>query len=295
MSNSKPRQGKSEAQPVDVATGKRFAPPRQRDAIGTQEKISAAAQAEFARKGYDGARIDAIITRAKVSKNLVYHYFGSKERLYVLVLERTYEKLRRRQDDIPLHGLDPIAAMRALCEATFQVFTDEPDIIVMLNTENLHRGRHISKSPTIRALYDRLASSLSDVLKDGAAKGVFRSGLDPVDLYISMSGLGYFYLSNSYTLSMLFKERPEAGPLSRTAQGPYRRYDHALCMLGHCSGLSGPGFSAAGCGSSTGRFSRSRVRRHHRIEESGRVPARTRSAPFRTRSTRRGEAFRTAR
>lgn len=208
MTDTKPRPGRSkkrEGQPADIVGDKLPTRPRQRDAIGTQEKILAAAQAEFARKGYDGARIEAIVARAKVSKNLIYHYFGSKERLYILVLERTYEKLRRRQDDIPLHGLDPIAAMRALCEATFQVFIDEPDIIVMLNTENLYRGRHIAKSPTIRVLYDRLASSLRDVLHDGAEQGVFRADIDPVDLYISMSGLGYFYLSNIYTLSLLFQ------------------------------------------------------------------------------------------
>jgi len=181
--------------------------PVKRDAIRTQERILAAAQAEFARKGYDGARVDAIVRRANVSKNLLYHHFRSKEDLYVRVLERTYETLRRRQGDVPLAGLDPIEAMRRLCESTFQVFVDEPDVIVMLNTENLHRGKHIAKSPIIRALYDRLSESLRIILKDGEEKGVFRKGIDPVELYISMSGLGYFYLSNQHTLSLLFNRR----------------------------------------------------------------------------------------
>jgi TetR/AcrR family transcriptional regulator len=225
-SKPKPRRRRSRgAQSIDGTADTQLAKPRQRDAVGTQERILAAAQAEFARKGYDGARIDAIVARAKVSKNLIYHYFGSKERLYILVLERTYEKLRRKQDDLPLHGLDPIAGMRALCEATFQVFIEEPEIIVMLNTENLYRGRHIAKSPTIRMLYDRLASSINEVLKDGVAKGVFRPGLDPIDLYISMSGLGYFYLSNSYTLSMLFKRD------LKQARYLEQRKDHIVDMI----------------------------------------------------------------
>jgi TetR/AcrR family transcriptional regulator len=178
--------------------------PRQRNAIKTQEEILTAAHAEFAKKGYDGARIEAIVTRAKVSKNLIYHYFGSKEGLYIRVLERTYETLRQRQDQIPVHGLDPVSALTALCEETFQVFVDEPGIIVMLNTENLHRGRHLAKSPVIRHLYARLATTLDSILERGMQSGVFRPNIDPVELYISISALGYFSLSNRFTLSILF-------------------------------------------------------------------------------------------
>jgi TetR/AcrR family transcriptional regulator len=178
--------------------------PRKRDAIHPQDRILQAAQAEFARKGYDGARVDAITARANVSKNLLYHHFGSKEELYIRVLERTYETLRRRQGDVPLTGLDPVEAMKRLCESTFQVFIDEPDIIVMLNTENLHRGKHIAKSPIIRALYNRLSDAIRTILDEGERLGVFRTGIDPVELYISISALGYFYLSNRFTLSMIF-------------------------------------------------------------------------------------------
>ncbi|GGF68684.1 TetR family transcriptional regulator [Azorhizobium oxalatiphilum] len=178
--------------------------PRKRDAIGTQERILAAAQAEFARKGYDGARVDAIIVRAKVSKNLLYHHFRSKEELYVKVLERTYETMRRRQEALPLAGLEPVEAMQKLCEATFQTFIEEPEVIIMMNTENLHRGRHVAKSPIIRQLYSRLSTTMETILSEGEKRGVFRSGVDPVELYISISALGYFYLSNRFTLSMIF-------------------------------------------------------------------------------------------
>lgn len=178
-----------------------------RDAIRTQEKILAAAQAEFSRRGYDGARVDAIVARAKISKNLLYHYFRGKEDLYIRILERVYETLRRRQSDVPVAGLDPLNAMIRLCENTFRVFVEEPDVIVMLNTENLHRAKHIGKSPIIRSMYDKLSENLRDILRDGEKQGVFRKGVDPVELYISMAGLGYFYLSNQHTLSMLFKRK----------------------------------------------------------------------------------------
>jgi TetR/AcrR family transcriptional regulator len=178
-----------------------------RDSIRTQERILAAAQAEFARRGYDGARVDAIVARARISKNLLYHYFRGKEELYIRILERTYETLRRRQSEVPLNGLDPLNAMIRLCENTFRVFVEEPDMIVMLNTENLHRGKHIAKSPIIRAMYDKLSENLRDILREGEEAGVFRKGVDPVELYISISGLGYFYLSNQHTLSLLFKRK----------------------------------------------------------------------------------------
>jgi len=103
-----------------------------------------------------------------------------------------------------VQGLDPLSALTALCEETFQVFIDEPGIIVMLNTENLYRGRHIAKSPIIRQLYARLTSSLDAILRRGSDAGIFRPDIDAIDLYISISGLGYFYLSNRFTLSILF-------------------------------------------------------------------------------------------
>lgn len=184
--------------------------PAIRDSIRTQEKILAAAQVEFARRGYDGARVDAIVTRAKISKNLLYHHFRGKEDLYIRILERVYETLRRRQSDVPISGLDPLTAMVRLCENTFRVFVEEPDVIIMLNTENLHRARHIGKSTIIRSMYDKLSENLRDILLAGEEQGVFRKGVDPVELYISISGLGYFYLSNQYTLSMLFGRKLSA-------------------------------------------------------------------------------------
>jgi TetR/AcrR family transcriptional regulator len=199
--------------------------PRTRDAIHTQDRILAAAQAEFARKGYDGARVDSIVRRAKVSKNLVYHHFRSKEDLYIRVLERTYETLRRRQNEVSLTGLGPIEGMRRLCESTFQTFVDEPEIIVMLNVENLHRGRHLGKSTIIRALYNPLMVAIKALLQEGEKNGVFRKGVDPVELYISISALGYFYLSNRHTLSLLF-DRPLKDPTLLS-----RRRDHIVEVI----------------------------------------------------------------
>lgn len=196
-----------------------------RDSARTQERILKAAEAEFSRKGFAGARVDSIAARAKISKNLLYRYFNSKEDLYIRVLERIYNILRERQGDIQVSGLSPIDAMTLLCRDTFNTFVDEPNIISILNTENLHRGRHINKSPLIRSLYDKLSINLRNVLDYGVKTGEFRDDIDPVDLYISISALGYFYLSNSHTLSLLFNRD------LLDAQSIRRRGDHIVDVV----------------------------------------------------------------
>ena len=173
-----------------------------RDPDRTRQKILKEATAEFAGKGFDGARVDAIAARCRLSKNMLYYYFGNKEGLYVAVLEAMYERLRRRQPDLTLAKGDPEAAMRQLVEHTFAAFRDHPEVIRLLNDENLHKGRHVRKSKRLRALYDPLVASIGRVLDDGVAQGTFRSGIDPQFLYISLSSLAYHYLSNQFTLQL---------------------------------------------------------------------------------------------
>lgn len=173
-----------------------------RDPERTRARILKEATAEFAAKGFDGGRVDAIAARCRLSKNMLYYYFGNKEGLYVAVLERMYERLRARQPDLAAASGDPEAAMRQLVEHTFAAFRDHPEAIRLLNDENLHKGRHIRTSKRLRALYDPLVASLADVLADGVAAGVFRPGIDPQFLYISLSSLAYHYLSNQHTLQL---------------------------------------------------------------------------------------------
>jgi TetR/AcrR family transcriptional regulator len=166
----------------------------------TQEIILTHAMAEFAAKGYDGARVDSIATRCSLSKNMLYHYFGSKEGLFIAVLERTYAILRARQADVSIRSLDPVDAMRGLVAHTFQAFVEYPEVIAILNSENLHRGRHIKQSERISELYNPLIDIIREVLERGAQQGVFRPGIDPIILYISLASLAYHYISNQYTL-----------------------------------------------------------------------------------------------
>lgn len=178
--------------------------PRRPDAAASREKLLAAATAEFAARGYEGARLEAIARRCRVAKSLIFHHFASKDGLFVEVMERIYRLLRRRQDDPGLVGLDPIGGMRRLAVETFRCFLDSPEIISLMNTENLNRARHIRKSRTIPALYNPLIAAIEALLAEGQRRGLFRHDVDPIDFYISLSGLSYFYLSNRHTLGTVF-------------------------------------------------------------------------------------------
>jgi TetR/AcrR family transcriptional regulator len=133
---------------------------------------------------------------------MLYYYFGSKEGLFLAVLESMYERLRARQAGFTASPKDPQEAMSLLVRHTFDAFLELPEVIRLLNDENLHKARHIRASKRIRELYDPLLKSLKQVLRDGVAQGLFRDSIDPQFLYISLSSLAYHYLSNQYTLEL---------------------------------------------------------------------------------------------
>jgi TetR/AcrR family transcriptional regulator len=135
---------------------------------------------------------------------MIYHYFGSKDALYLAALERVYEGLRGTERTLDLGDLEPEAAIRRLVEFTFDYSRAHPELISLINNENLHRAHHLRRSKKVRELHSPFVAMIADILKRGVAKGVFRPGLDPVDLYITIAAVGYFYLSNNWTLSAIF-------------------------------------------------------------------------------------------
>jgi len=184
----------------------------QRDAVRTRAAILDAATHEFARHGLDGARVDHIAARAKTNKRMLYYYFGSKDDLFLAVLERAYEHIRVEEQALHLEGLPPAAAVKRLVAFTWDYFLCHPEFLSLLNTENLHRAEHLKRSAKIRALHSPLVAMLSKLLARGARAGVFRRGVDPVQLYISIAALGYFYLSNNATLSQIFGRNLKSRP-----------------------------------------------------------------------------------
>ena len=178
--------------------------PQRRDPAATRRKLLTAARREFASSGLAGARVDEIAARAGVNKQLVYHYFGDKDALYLAVLEWVYEEIRAQERKLNLEGLPPQQAIKKLIESSFDHLAAHPDFIVLLNDENRGGARHVRGSRKLEAMHSPLVSLVSTILGEGVKVGVFRKGINPVHLYISIAGLSYFYFSNTPTLSAIF-------------------------------------------------------------------------------------------
>ena len=178
---------------------------QRRDPARNQERILGAATDEFSRYGLGGARVDRIAARAGANKRMLYYYYGNKEALFLAVLESRYAHIRRAEQGLRLGDLDPAEGVRRLIAFTWNYYLKHPEFLTLLNSENLHRGRHLRRSRQIAAMHSPLVATLRGLLERGARNGQFRRGVDPVQLYISIAGLGYFYLSNRHTLSTIFE------------------------------------------------------------------------------------------
>ena len=177
---------------------------RLRDADRSQNTILNAARDEFSEHGLGGARMDRIAERAGLNKRLIYYYFEDKERLFQAVLEQAYRDIRAEEQQLNLLHLKPEIALRRLVEFTWNYYLEHPEFLTLLNSANLHRARHLVQSERARQLNSPLIATLAEVVERGHADGTFRGGVDPLQLYVSIAGLSYFYLSNNHTLSAIF-------------------------------------------------------------------------------------------
>jgi TetR/AcrR family transcriptional regulator len=178
--------------------------PATRDAEKTRLNILAAAEVEFAEKGLAGARVDTIADEAGANKRMIYYYFRSKEELYVAVLERAYAQMRANESELALDHLEPIEAIRRLVEFKFDYSAEHPRLIKLLNGENMLNAEYLKQSKRLRDMHVSLVKTLGTILEAGVKNGTIRADLNPLHLYISISGLSYFYFSNTPTLSAAF-------------------------------------------------------------------------------------------
>jgi TetR/AcrR family transcriptional regulator len=179
-------------------------PKGQRDPEATRRALLSAAIAEFAEKGLAGARIDEIARRSGVNKQLVYHHFGNKDELYQAALEQVYAEIRERERELKLADLPPLAALEKLVGFSFDYLTEHPEFVALLNDENRQAARHVERSDRLTDMHSPLIALLRETLARGAEEGVFRTDLDPLNIYISIAALSYFYFSNGRTLSAIF-------------------------------------------------------------------------------------------
>jgi AcrR family transcriptional regulator len=171
----------------------------------TRAAILDAARREVASKGLAGARVDVVARRAGTNKRMIYHYFGDKDALYLAVLEDAYQHIRHAERRLDLARKPPEEGLRELALFTWHYFLDHPEFLSILSTENLNQARYLRQSKTVAEMHSNLISELENVLQRGIGEGVFRAGLDPVDVYVTIASLGSFYLSNRYTLSTIFQ------------------------------------------------------------------------------------------
>jgi len=190
---------------VTDAPDKPTARPRVRDAEATKARILAAAKKEFAKNGLGGARVDVIADKAKANKRMIYHYFSSKENLFQTVLEEAYIAIRSAEQKLNLDHLEPRDALERLVRFTWDYYLKNPEFITLVNSENLHRARHLRKSEVVKVYSRKFVSMVSAILDRGVAAGVFRPGIDPVQLNITIAAIGYYYLTNRYTGAIVFE------------------------------------------------------------------------------------------
>jgi AcrR family transcriptional regulator len=181
------------------------AKPRIRDAEATQKRIMVAAKKEFAKSGLGGSRVDDIAERAKANKRMIYHYFESKEALFQRVLEEAYTDIRTAEQKLELDHLDAKSALEKLVRFTWKYYLDNPEFITLVNSENLHKAKHLKKSEVIHVVSRRLVDMVSGILERGVKEGVFRENIDPVQLNITIAAIGYYYITNRFTGSIVFE------------------------------------------------------------------------------------------
>jgi AcrR family transcriptional regulator len=198
---------------------------RTNDPARTMAGILEVATAEFASKGLSGARIDEIAAATRTSKRMIYYYFGSKEGLYIAVLEEAYRRMRSIEAELHLEDLPPEDALRRLVGFTFDHHHDNQDYIRLVMTENMERGAYLAQSKSIQQLNVPAIQAIRKLYDRGVASGVFRPGLDPIDIHASISALTFFNVSNQHTFGLIFKQD------ARSPQAVAARRDSVIEMV----------------------------------------------------------------
>ncbi len=181
-------------------------PARKLDAECTRRDILDAAREEFVENGLSGARVDAIAARTRTTKRMIYYYFGSKEGLYLAVLERAYADIRDVEKRLDLETMAPEEAIRRMIAFTFDYQEAHPDFIRLVSIENIHHGRFVAQSKAIRAVNASVIEALAAILDRGRKAGVFRGDLTPEDVHMMISAFCFFRVSNRHTFGALFEQ-----------------------------------------------------------------------------------------
>ena len=200
-----------------------------RDAAATKARILKAGLAEFAAKGYDGARTVSIAKRAKCNIRMLYHYFGGKEGLYLACLEKVYFHIRKEEQKLNLHELPPAKALKKLVDFTFDHMRENPDFVHLAGAENTKKGKFVKKLPLVAKAANSLIDAIQEILVRGEKECGFKPNVDALQLYISVLSLSYLHLSNRHTLSATYGQ-----DMADAAWLEARRAHVMDMILGYC-------------------------------------------------------------
>ncbi|WP_030442183.1 TetR/AcrR family transcriptional regulator [Actinoplanes subtropicus] len=187
---------------------------RRRDAERTRAEILAVATAEFADRGYDGARVDEIAARTSTTKRMIYYYFSGKRQLYVAALEAAYARIREAEQQVSVDHLGPADAIRRIAEVTFDHHEANPDFIRLVSIENIHRAEHITRLPSLVKINTPAVLLLDRILSRGREAGEFRADVDAIDVHLMISAFCFFRVANQHTFGAIF-ERDLLDPARR--------------------------------------------------------------------------------
>ncbi len=179
---------------------------RKRDPEGTRKSILDAARSEFCLHGFNGARVEKISRKSKTNMRMIYHYFGNKEGVYLAVLESVYGDIRKGEQQLDMTATDPVDGMRKLILFTFDFFSRRTDFLALIGTENLLKAKFLKRLPSVQSMMVPLIETIRDLLEQGQQQGVFRDGVDPIQLYVSIVAQCQLHIMSRHTLSVLFNQ-----------------------------------------------------------------------------------------
>jgi len=199
-------------------------------------RIIRAAMDEFASRGFKGASMDALAARTHTTRAMINYYFGSKEKVYLAVLEQVYSEIRHAESFLDLDHLAPVDAIRRIVEFTFHYYVEHEGFVRLVVAENQAKGRHFRKSKAMRTLNRPIIDTLARVIARGQADGSFRGNVDPVEVHMAIAALGMFNVTNQYTFGAIFQR-------DMGAKGDVRRRREMVTevILGYLRNTDGPG------------------------------------------------------
>ncbi len=147
------------------------------------DRILAAAAAEFAARGFGGARVDRIARRARVNKAMLYYHFGSKQALYRTLLRRLFHDAAARMRAIA-DSPGPAPARLGRAATMIAGFLSEHEHLPRLMLREVaDRGAHLDAA-TLAALAE-VPLAFSRLVRRGIDEGALRP-VDPLVVYLSM-------------------------------------------------------------------------------------------------------------